>query len=101
MRNCAPITPGALPRVEFSPEARADLLALYEVIFREAGGERAGAYPARIERCCATLVEFPLAGRDRGAGLRSLGFERRASIVYRPDPGRILILRILYAGRSN
>ena len=73
-------------RVEFSPEARADLLALYGLIFREADAARAGAYLGRIEHCCATLAEFPLAGRDRGAGLRSLGFERRASIVYRPDP---------------
>ncbi len=71
------------------------------MIYRDADAARAGAYLDRIERCCGTLAEFLLAGRDRGAGLRSLGFERRASIIYRPDPGRILIMRILYAGRSN
>ncbi|MBS7791557.1 type II toxin-antitoxin system RelE/ParE family toxin [Roseococcus sp. SDR] len=90
-----------MPAIEFTPEARADLLALYELIFREADAARAGAYLDRIERCCAALLLFPLAGRDRGEGVRSLGFERRASIIYRPDQDRILILRVLHAGRTH
>lgn len=101
MLKCAPITRVALPRVEFSPAARADLLALYELIYREADAARAGAYLDRIERSCMTLGEFPMAGRAQGRGVRSLGFERRASIIYLPTPDRVLILRILHAGRSN
>ena len=84
-------------------EARADLLGLYELILAAGGAERAGGYLGRIQQRCLSLGEFPLSGRARpdvGPGIRSLGFERRVLLAYRVSDERVLILRILYAGRE-
>ncbi|MDP3524328.1 MAG: type II toxin-antitoxin system RelE/ParE family toxin, partial [Hoeflea sp.] len=71
--------------VVFAPEARADVLALYEWISAKAGPETALAYIGRIERY---LNGFDLAserGRARDdirTGLRVIGFERRVTIAF-------------------
>lgn len=86
-------------KVEFGPEARADLFELYETIFADGGAARAGAYVARIEQAILALAQFPLSGAAWENGLRRSGFERRVSIIYRAADERIVIIRILYAGR--
>jgi toxin ParE1/3/4 len=72
--------------VEFSPEALADLLDLYDYISIRDGAERAIGYIGRIEDCCRSLASFPERGvrrEDLRPGLRVLGFERRAVIAFR------------------
>lgn len=91
-------------RVEYAPEATADLLAIFNLIAVAAGPERAEAYVLRIERRCEVLATFPFAGSAHGdvvPGLRSLAFERRVRIGYRVEPGAVRILRVLYAGKAN
>jgi plasmid stabilization system protein ParE len=46
-------------RVEFSPEALADLLDLYDYIATRDGDERAIGYIDRIQNCCHSLSSFP------------------------------------------
>lgn len=90
-------------RVEFNPEARTDLLNLYDYIAEQSGEERALAYIARIEDACLSLQTFPRRGKFcKGVrpGLRVLGFERRVSIAFQVNPGVVTIFRILYGGRN-
>jgi len=90
-------------RVEFSPEALADLLDLYDYIAARSGPERAMGYLNRIEDYCRDLTTFPERGTRRDdlrPGLRVLGFERRAVIAFRLTADTVTILRILYGGRD-
>ena len=89
--------------LRFHPRAQADLLNLYTWIAQQAGTTRAGAYITRIEAACRNLASFPLIGRpadNLGPGLRLLGFERRAAIIYRAEPATVDILAIYHGGRD-
>ena len=71
--------------VSFRPQAEADLFDLYRYIARESGTAVAGAYIDRIETACLALETFPERGTRRDdlrPGLRTMGFERRATIVF-------------------
>lgn len=49
------------------------------------------------------LATFPHRGTlrdDLAPGMRVIGFERRASIIFRVDGHTVRIFRILYAGRD-
>jgi toxin ParE1/3/4 len=90
-------------RVEFSPEAQADLLDLYDYIAQHAGAARALGYVERIERRCRTLATFPERATRRDdlrPGLRIANFERRATIAFAVEAESVTILRVLYAGRD-
>jgi toxin ParE1/3/4 len=90
-------------RVFFSPEARADLLELYDYIAERSGEDRAFRYVERIEHWVHGLERFPERGTRRDdirPGLRVAGFERRASIAFEVQGDTVTILRILYAGRD-
>ncbi|MGA2207414.1 MAG: type II toxin-antitoxin system RelE/ParE family toxin [Terracidiphilus sp.] len=90
-------------KVVFAPEARDDLFELYDYIAHYGSPDRAMAYIERIERACMSLQTLPNRGtlrEDLRQGLRVMGFERRALIAFRVNPGSVAILRILYGGRS-
>lgn len=89
--------------VVFRPGAEADLLALYRYIAEAAGTDRADRYVARIEQACRTLATFPERGTRRDdilPGLRTIGFERRATLAFRVLDGAVEIVAIAYAGRN-
>jgi toxin ParE1/3/4 len=90
-------------RVVFRPQAEADLFELYRYIAEESGSARAGQYIARIEQACFALETLPLRGMRRDdirPGIRTLGFERRATIVFRVEKSEVRIVRIFYGGRD-
>lgn len=90
-------------KVEFSPEALADLFDLYDFIEARDGAARAIGYIDRIESFCHSLSTFPARGvsrEDLRPGLRVAGFERRAVIAFRIREDAVIVLRILYGGRS-
>jgi plasmid stabilization system protein ParE len=92
-----------LARVVFAEIAQADLDGIFAWIAEQAGFEIARAYTARIERFCREMTPFPQRGTARDdiqRGLRTLGFERRATIAFTVIEKDVIILRILYAGRS-
>jgi toxin ParE1/3/4 len=89
--------------VVFAPEARDDLLELYEYIARQAGVARARAFTDRILSYCLGLTMFPERGRRRNElrpGLRIIGFGRRVTIAFHAAADRITIDRVLYGGRD-
>jgi toxin ParE1/3/4 len=84
--------------------AEADLFDLYRYIAQEAGHEVAGAFTDRIEAACMALETFPRRGTRRDdirRGLRTMGFERRATIAIQVKRSEVLIVRILYGGRDS
>jgi toxin ParE1/3/4 len=90
-------------KVVFSPEAQADLLALYDYIADQASATTALRYVTRIERYCLGFDIAPERGTRRDdlrPGLRTIGFERRATIAFHVEGRTVTIDRILYGGRS-
>jgi len=89
--------------VIFAPEARADLLALYEWISAKASPDVAMTYIERIERYCSG---FDLASQrghmrdDIRTGLRVIGFERRVTIAFMVSEEVVTILRLFYGGQN-
>jgi toxin ParE1/3/4 len=101
--------PGRKPRgmkkykVGFRPLAEADLFNLYDYIAGESGHRVAGAYIDRVEAACMALAAFPRRGTRRDdirSGLRTLGFEGRATIAFRVTHTEVVIARIFYGGQD-
>jgi toxin ParE1/3/4 len=89
-------------RIDYSPDAVADLEELGAWIAARAGEETARRYLARIKRRIDTLEVFPRAGlrvRYRGRNVRLLGFDRRVTILVRGRRDAVEVLRVLYGGR--
>jgi toxin ParE1/3/4 len=90
-------------RVVFSPEARDDLLELYDYIAERSGTARAFSYTERIHQYCAGFSLAPERGSkmdDLRPGLRVVGFERRVTIAFHVIHDAVVIDRILYGGRD-
>ena len=91
------------PPVVFAPEARDDLVALYEWIAIEASPKVALSYIERLETHCLGLLHSPKRGQARDGirpGLRIEGFERRLTVAFAVENDRVIILRLFYAGRN-
>ena len=91
------------PEVVFAPEARDDILELYDYIAAQAGPERARSYTERIVFYCRGFSTFPRRGTRRDdlrPGLRVIGFERRVTIAFHVTADKVIIDRILYGGRD-
>lgn len=90
-------------QVSFRPSAEADLFELYRSVADQAGLAVAGAYIDRIEAACLALATFPERGTRRGdihPGLRTIGFERRATIAFQVLENKVVIVRIFYGGQD-
>ena len=90
-------------KVYFRPQAEADLIALYDYIANQGSPLNAGNYLDRIEKACMELATFPERGTRRDdilPGLRTIGFERRATIAFRVLKTRVEIVTIAYGGRD-
>jgi toxin ParE1/3/4 len=95
---------GAAIKVRLSAPAIADLKRIADWIGDHADEDIGEAYVRRIEAHCHRLSDFPRRGRPRdefGPGLRSIAFERRATILYRIDGDEVIIHSVLYAGRES
>jgi toxin ParE1/3/4 len=89
--------------IVFSPEARDDLWRLYERIATAAGMSIALSYIERIETYCLGFDLVSERGHMRDdirPGLRIVGFERRVTIAFSVDDGRVTILRVFYGGQD-
>lgn len=89
--------------VIFAPEARTDLLELYEWISAKASPEVAMTYIDRIERYCSGFdlaSERGQARDDIRTGLRVIGFERRVTIAFTVSDQTVTILRLFYGGQN-
>ena len=88
-------------KVVFTQRSEADLSALYDYIADNSSLRIAGEYVASIQATCLMLADFPRRGvarPDLGDRIRTIPFQGRAVIAYRPDDDRVRILRIFAAG---
>lgn len=89
--------------VVFAPEARDDLIAIYDWIARAAHPNTALSYVERVEAYCHGFSVASERGRlrdDIRPGLRIVGFERRITIAFTVGETRVVILRLFYGGRN-
>lgn len=87
----------------FLAAAATDLDELFCHIAKESSLETADRYLTRLEALCLSLCTLPARGTvvpGRVPGLRRMGFERRATILFRVGEEKVEILRILYGGRD-
>jgi toxin ParE1/3/4 len=92
-----------MAEVSFRPEAKEDLDKLYTYILRAAGPGVANGYIGRIENAVMALAHFPHRGTrrdDLAPGIRTLGFERRVTIVFLVDGANVEIVRVFYGGQD-
>lgn len=90
-------------KVVFAPEALDDLRALYDLIANAATPERAFNYVEAIRLHLLGFADFPARGTRRDhirPGLRTTGYRRRVTIAFLVTEPKVIILRILYAGRD-
>ena len=92
-----------LRAVEFSTEARADLIAIYDYVDSVAGETVATGYTDRVEKFIMNLGLASERGQLRSevrANLRIIGFERRLTVAFTVSETSITILRIFSGGQN-
>lgn len=90
-------------KVVFSEQAWHDTDEIYDWIAGKSDPEIAENYISRIIEHCEALRDFPNRGTSReglSAGLRTISFERKATIAYEVEEQAVLILRVLHHGRD-
>ena len=89
--------------VVFTPLAERHLDALHRYITSRSGEDRADNFIGRIVGFCQSLSTFPVRGAARDdllPGLRTIGFERRATIAFVVEPDLVIIEGVFYGGRD-
>lgn len=90
--------------VIITASAEADLLAIYNYIEERAGTAIALRFVDRIEQYCLGFANVPERGTRRDdlrRWLRTVGFRRRATILFEVDDrARQVVIHGGYAGRS-
>lgn len=90
-------------RVLFTASAERQLDRLHRYIAGRAGEGTADIYVDRIVTFCQGLSTFPLRGKARDdllPGLRTIGFERRATIAFMVTTDAVLIEGVFYGGQD-
>ena len=90
-------------RVVFHDDAKRDLGNLSDWVAERASVRTARGYAARIRRYCERFDVFSERGTRRDdlrPGIRTIGFERRVTIVFTVTPDEVVILRLFYGGRD-
>jgi len=91
--------------VIFSAAAEVDLFTIYDYTAERAGAAIALRFIESIEAYCLGFANMPERGTRRDdlrPGLRTVGFRRRAMILFEIDRAarRVVIHGIYYAGRN-
>jgi len=89
--------------VRLGGRAEQDLRDLYNYLSVEASPAIARRYVDRITAFLTGFQQFPSRGSlypELRKGLRIVGFERRVSIAFVVEESEVLVLRLLYGGRS-
>lgn len=90
-------------RVIFSPRAEAQLGNLYDYIAERGGEERAEGFIKGIIEFCEGFSTFPERGTQRDdlrKNLRTIGYERRATIAFSVQDDRVIIHGVFYGGQD-
>lgn len=90
-------------RIVFTPRALRQLEALHDYLSDKAGNRIADAYVGRIVAACRKLATYPVRGTRRDhvlPGLRTIGFERRATIAFMVGEDIVLIEGVFHGGQD-
>ena len=90
-------------RVVLTRRAERQLDKLHGYIANRSSEDRADAYVGRIVSFCRGLAVSPRRGTKRDdllAGLRTIGFERRATIAFTVEADLVVIEGIYYGGQD-
>lgn len=91
-------------RVEYLPEAHADLQSVFDVVLRASQNiDVAEGFVRRMYARCERIGHAPRGGRPRDdlePGLRTVPFERSAAIAYRVESDHVPITNVFYGGRD-
>ena len=89
--------------VIFTPEAKDQLVSLYNFIAVAASPEVAERYTNAIVSYCESLHSFPLRGTCRDdvrVGLRITNYKKRAVIAFAVNDNLVSIIGIYYGGQD-
>ncbi len=90
-------------RVVFAPEARAQLVSIFDYIAGAAGPDRAFVFTTAIIDQCESFTTFPHRGTRRDdlrPGLRTIGFRRRVTIAFDVVGDQTTIIGVFYGGQD-
>ena len=90
-------------KVVFRRSALKDINGIYDWIADNSDAETAAAYVRRLHAACLGLSAFPNRGSlrdDLVPGLRTISFERRATIAYMVAERQVRIVRMVHRGRD-
>lgn len=89
-------------RVVLSDSAVSDINEIFDYILAEAGERIAREYVGRMRDLLQRLDLFPHRGTliNSESNLRSVGYERRATVVFRVEHAQVTILRVFHRGRN-
>ena len=96
---------GQIHEVVFDRAATADLNEIYDYLEGRAGPSIAANFVNRLQEFCFRLEHAPERGTKHDElrpGLRTIGFRRRATILFEVDDRRrrVVIVGIYYGGRN-
>jgi toxin ParE1/3/4 len=89
--------------ISLSAHSVLDLQRIYDWLEAEAGDAIAVNYTKRIRVFIQKLEFAPIRGQSHEhlrKGLRSIGFERRVTVIFEVRDFTVIILRIFYGGRN-
>jgi toxin ParE1/3/4 len=89
--------------VIFSPEAGAQLVAVYRWISERASPTSAERFTGAIVDYCENLESFPERGTRRDdlrPGLRTIGFRHRVTIAFAVEAQTVTIIGVFYGGQD-
>jgi len=90
-------------RVVFTPEAMAQVEALYRYVAQAAGPDIASRYTNAIVTYCEGLHTFPLRGMRRDdirPGLRITNYKKRAVIAFAVEAEVVSVIGVYYGGQD-
>ncbi|MCD2171385.1 type II toxin-antitoxin system RelE/ParE family toxin [Rhizobium sp. C4] len=89
-------------RVVLSSSAVSDVNEIFDYILAEAGERIARDYIGRMRDFLQRLELFPHRGTviNNDSNMRSVGYERRATVIFRVENGQVTILRVFHRGRN-
>jgi toxin ParE1/3/4 len=90
--------------VIFKPEASKDVEELEDYLADHFSSDNAQRYILRLVAACTAIGMAPQRGSKRmdvGPSIRSIGFERRVTIIFEVSEDAVYILALLYGGRQS
>jgi len=90
--------------VSLSPRAQKNVIQIEQYLAERFYPQNARRFVERLLEACDSLVLAPFRGTGRDdlrPGIRTVGFERKATIYFKVVGDHIVIVSIMYRGRTR